>query len=85
MFTQKHYEAIAQVIYQERCKIRQNGFEHPSEVFETEQRLLVMANFTLGLIEYLKKDSGKFNQFLFIQAAHKDLTEKPDCTRENFS
>ncbi len=68
-FTQKHYIQLADVIHQERLKIK--ATRSPTMKVELE----TMGNFTAAMIAFFKKDNPKFNQFLFIEACSKDLMD----------
>jgi hypothetical protein len=71
MFTQKHYQVLADVIYQARKK----SADLP-DWDEYVIRTQTLADLTADLIKVFKQDNPKFNQFLFIGAACKDLAAK---------
>ena len=72
MFTQKHYQVLANVIYQTR-----RNLDNPDcFIGDKQSALQTMGEFTAELVKVLKKDNPKFNQFLFIEAACKDLAAK---------
>ncbi len=75
MFTAKHFTAIAEVIHQTRVKIKDRDTSQLS-LFDEDQQLAAMGEFTHQLIQMFKKDNPKFDQFRFIEAASKDLVDE---------
>lgn len=69
MFTQQHYEAIADVIHKRREKIKQR--EYAVNIADHEIRAI--ADLTKDLMDLFQKDNPKFNALKFIGAASKDL------------
>lgn len=75
MFTQTHYIAIAKVIHERRLKITAQPQATFGEADTKAVSLEAIAGLTADMIEMFKADNKKFNQFLFIEAAHADLKD----------
>jgi hypothetical protein len=72
-FTAKHYQAVADVIHQERKAIREAAekIPHPNEGLLLKQTNVI----TLAMSKLFEKDNPKFKQMQFIAACNRDLVE----------
>lgn len=72
-FTQKHYQAIANVIHKERQAIRAAAqkIPHSNEGLLLEQTNVI----TLAMSKLFQEDNPKFKQMTFIAACNRDLVE----------
>lgn len=67
MFTQQHYEALANVLRETRIKL--SAGHNSATVEQIHDKLTGVAEFQLALQALLKRDNPKFKELLFIGAA----------------
>jgi hypothetical protein len=69
-FTQKHYEALADVIHEQRVEVK----AAPAFTDAMQEHDLQLINkITLKLCKVLKQDNPRFKEFTFIAACNRDL------------
>ncbi len=79
LFTQKHFVVLADVIHHNRLKIKAHAAApEQGEMFDKDLALQAVADLTMDLITHFKADNPKFDQFKFVEAAHKDLNDHPE-------
>jgi hypothetical protein len=71
MFTQQHYEKIADLMHSERVKLRRL---HGPKYTETPE-LLALNDMTMGFVAMFNKDNPKFRELIFIGRCNRDLHE----------
>lgn len=75
-FTAKHYQAIADVIHQQRVKIKTTNLHRDGEPDAITENALTQTNaFTLAMAKLFENDNPKFKQMQFIAACNRDLVE----------
>jgi len=76
MYTQKHYESMADLIHKRRLAITAAPQATFGAADEKAVRIDAMNQMVIDMVEMFKRDNPKFRELIFIARCNRDLTDQ---------